>query len=60
MTEHNHDDIYEDLDRAFRKIRGLEKLTFRIQSKLQDKENDIYRLENDIRNLQTYIGNLER
>ena len=42
MTEHNHYDIYDDLDRQSKKIKRLESRIRALEDKADMRENDSY------------------
>ncbi|MBU0791737.1 MAG: hypothetical protein KKC55_14905 [Gammaproteobacteria bacterium] len=61
MTEHNHDDIYEDLNRLSNRIEDVRKaINYILEQERSKLQSDIYRLESDIRNLENKISDLER
>ena len=61
MPEHNHDDIFMDLDRLFKKA---EKLGDRISNLEYDTirilQSDVNALESKVRDLENKVSNLER
>jgi len=60
MPEHNHDDIFMDLDRLFKKASSLGDRISDLEYTLRSKETDLYRAEDRIRELENRVSNLER
>ena len=60
MTEHNHYDIYNDLDRQSKKISHLEQRIHDLEDKAELRENDSYDHLYRIQDLENKVSNLER
>jgi len=60
MTEHNHGDIYEDLDRQAKKIKRLESRISALESKAELRENDCFDNLDRIQILENKMSNLEK
>ena len=60
MTEHNHDDIFMDLDRLFEKASKLGDRISDLEYTVRSKETDLYIAEGRIKDLENRVSNLER